>query len=85
MREENHNFRLVILDPIYPPSKEGRENENEVILDLMKRYAGILENIIRQFPTQWLMFREFWVDKPPRSFRNIPLHPANEPSLWEHP
>jgi KDO2-lipid IV(A) lauroyltransferase len=27
---------------------------------IMKEYAGIIESIIRQYPAQWLMFREFW-------------------------
>jgi KDO2-lipid IV(A) lauroyltransferase len=61
IRERDDTFTLMIHPPLYPPKlvREG-EVERQVILSIMKEYTAILEEEIRQYPTQWLMFREFW-------------------------
>lgn len=39
----------------FPPLKStGTEEET------MREYASVIEGVIRSFPDQWLMFREFW-------------------------
>ncbi len=58
IREEDDIFTLFIEEPIFPP--RGGE-ENEMLLSLMRQYTAIIDKKIREYPTQWLMFREFWV------------------------
>jgi len=41
-----------------PPALEVRQDESE--LEIVKRYARVIEDRIRKDPSQWLMFREFW-------------------------
>lgn len=53
-------FTFLICDPIYPPQGVPMSRK-EVILDIMKRYIAVIEEKIRQYPTQWLVFREFCV------------------------
>jgi len=57
-RTEDFTFRMVFEKPIYPPQSG---DEHEVLLQLMKQYTTVIERKIREYPTQWLMFREFWV------------------------
>lgn len=57
-REEDDKFNLIFEEPIFPP-QEGKEEE--VIASLMKQYAAIIEKKILEYPTQWLMFRTFWI------------------------
>lgn len=57
-RLEDDQFELVFEEPVFPPS-EGSETEK--IRALMTQYTSIIERQIRQHPTQWLMFREFWI------------------------
>lgn len=60
-RQPDHTFVLSIEEPIYPPENISNGTiETEVIVDMINRYKTILEDKIRQHPTQWLMFREFW-------------------------
>ena len=40
------------------PELEIKQGESE--LEIIKKYAGIIEGQIRKNPSQWLMFREFW-------------------------
>ena len=61
IREAEDSFTLEICEPIYPSRiVEGIVDEDSLVA-LMKQYAKIMEDKIRQYPTQWLMFREFWV------------------------
>ena len=59
IREKEDLFTLTIEEPIYPP-KEG--TEREILLAIMKKYTSIIESKIREYPTQWLMFRKFWIE-----------------------
>ena len=57
IRKVNDKFTLTFEEPIYPfPDGEDQEK----IRKIMKRYTAIMEERIRENPTQWLMFREFW-------------------------
>ena len=59
VRKEDNSFEFKIHEPLFPPSKlEGSEHES--IVQIVKKYSSIIEQTIRQYPTQWLMFREFW-------------------------
>ena len=56
--------RLVMSasDPIYPEKMVKGEVDQRLLVHLMKKYITVLEEKIRQHPSQWLMFRKFWVD-----------------------
>ena len=58
-RKNDNTFELMCEDPIYPDQSKLQEEEE---LNLMKKYAKIIEDRIKKDPTQWLMFREFWVE-----------------------
>ena len=60
VRDEG-GFTFMICDPILPP--EGvRMSRKKMILNIMKRYIAVIEEKIRQYPTQWLLFREFCLE-----------------------
>ena len=58
---DDDGFTLIMEEPIEPPhfAKDGK-NEETCMLHLMKQYTALIERKIREYPTQWLMFREFW-------------------------
>jgi len=59
-RDANDKFTLTIEEPIYIDSIADEDNE-EAILKIMKQYAAVIERKVRENPTQWMMFREFWL------------------------
>lgn len=59
IRNDNRTFDMLCYDPIYPPQNIDGKTENDVVLGLMKRYLSVMEEVIRQYPSQWLLFREF--------------------------
>ncbi|MFA5060438.1 MAG: lysophospholipid acyltransferase family protein [Candidatus Omnitrophota bacterium] len=60
IRNPDETFTLTCEEPIFPPPVEHLD-EDAALLDIMKKYTLIIENVVRKFPTQWLMFREFWI------------------------
>ena len=60
-RNEDNTFTLVIEEPIAPGVMQHGDIDHQVLMPTMKKYTAIIEDKIRQFPTQWLMFRPFWV------------------------
>jgi len=64
MREENNEFSLHISDPIYPSSiVSNGQVDDEILLEMMEKYKSVIEQKVKEYPTQWLMFRQFWVDE----------------------
>ncbi len=61
IRNRDNTFKLVIKEPIYPSAIYEDNIPSEVIMDIMKKYTAVIEEAIRQYPSQWLMFREFWI------------------------
>ena len=61
IRNAKDNFTFTFEEPLIPPSDVPDDKEAATILALMKTYTTIIEKKIKQFPVQWLMFREFWV------------------------
>ena len=59
VRGEDDTFTLSFHEPFYPP-RSG--DKYEMLLDVMKKYISITEDMIKKYPDQWLMFREFWVE-----------------------
>jgi len=62
VREKDGNYRFVLEPPIPIPHGVSRDEAarrmTQACLDVMAKY-------IRQYPTQWYMFREFWKQVPP--------------------
>ena len=62
-RNDDDTFNLQFEEPIYPPFIPGAQIEQKDMVVLVQQYAGVIEKKIRQYPSQWLMFREFWDSK----------------------
>jgi len=60
IREPDDSFLLTFEQPIYP-AKDKDEAERLNLSSTMREYAAVIEKKIKEYPTQWLMFREFWV------------------------
>lgn len=58
IREENDRFVLTLEKPIFPPEKATEESEKEILAQCV----AVIENAVRQHPTQWYMFQKFWID-----------------------
>ena len=62
IRNEDNTFTMMCEEPIYPPNREVREDEEEeIVIGIMRQYLTVIEQKIRDHPSQWLMFREFSV------------------------
>ena len=53
-------FKTCFGEPIFPP--EGKTDEKAAVRDLMQKGTAAIEQIIRKYPTHWLMFRKFGVE-----------------------
>ncbi len=51
-------FTLFICNPIFP-DKDFRGNDE--VKPLIRKYLSVIEDMIRRYPSQWLMFRRFWI------------------------
>lgn len=67
LRTENGQFKFIVSKPIYPELDHKQEKSVESsfrkdqILSIMKRYISEFEAIIRKHPSQWVLFRRFWL------------------------
>ena len=61
IRNEDDSFTLEFEEWIDPPQIQEDVVPEEVCLDIMKKYTAVIEKKILQYPTQWLMFRKFWI------------------------
>ncbi len=56
----HHNqFYARAFPPIFPQQSKGEERAKE-IARLTQRMYDALEEMVREWPTQWYMFRQFW-------------------------
>jgi lauroyl/myristoyl acyltransferase len=55
----NNEFNVRVFPPIFPQESKGEQKTNEVAR-LTQSIYDALEIIIRECPTQWYMFRQFW-------------------------
>ncbi len=60
IRKDNAKFQLIIEKPIFP-EKKPQNQESTYMIEIMEKYITIMEDKIRQYPGQWIMFRRFWV------------------------
>ena len=54
-------YTMQFYPPIYPP-EGGAAVADEDVIGLMKRCVTLIEDKIKEDPTQWLMFREFGIE-----------------------
>ncbi|MBI3601645.1 MAG: lysophospholipid acyltransferase family protein [Candidatus Omnitrophica bacterium] len=59
LRGHQNNFRITLGEPIDPPPMKAGHISDEDIEQLTKQYLPLIEEQIRQNPSQWLMFRRF--------------------------
>jgi KDO2-lipid IV(A) lauroyltransferase len=61
VRQPDQSYRFILEAPLPSPSgvsrKEAERSVTQAYVDLLARY-------IRQYPTQWYMFQEFWRPAP---------------------
>lgn len=62
IREQGDHFTLILEDPVFPSQQYHGQIDDEILKEMIFKYLGKIEEKIRQFPSQWLMFRKFWVD-----------------------
>lgn len=60
LRKDNNDFEVRFGAPLYPPSVVGGKISDGELKIGIERYLRVIEEEIRQNPTQWLMFRKFW-------------------------
>jgi Kdo2-lipid IVA lauroyltransferase/acyltransferase len=63
IRTTQDSYLLHIEEPIYVPRASNGQVSDETLLPIMRKYTAIIEEKIRQYPSQWLMFRKFWVEE----------------------
>jgi KDO2-lipid IV(A) lauroyltransferase len=59
IREGYKKFRLVIGKPLYPDELHLKEAKESDWQNIIQGYARGIEAMVKAYPTQWLMFREF--------------------------
>lgn len=56
----NNTFSVRAFDPIFPQPCKTQEERAREVARLTQCIYNCLEEIIREWPTQWFMFRPFW-------------------------
>ena len=55
-------YSLTFNKPVYPSYVDDQTLSEDVLKEMINKYITVIEEKIRQFPGQWLMFRKFWVN-----------------------
>ena len=61
IRNADDSFTLEFGELIYSPAIQEEVVSEEILRAIMRKYTTLIEEKIRQYPAQWLMFREFWI------------------------
>ena len=56
---QRNELNIRAFPPIFPQERKGEERTSE-ISRLTQLIYDTLEEMIREWPTQWYMFRQFW-------------------------
>jgi phosphatidylinositol dimannoside acyltransferase len=56
----DHRFFVKAFPPLFPQECHSPQERTREIARLTQGIYGALEEIIREWPTQWFMFRPFW-------------------------
>jgi len=57
IRKHDDMFRLVFEDPIPRPESGDEARDTE---ELLKRCVSVIERYVKEYPTQWYMFKKMW-------------------------
>jgi len=68
LRERNERYRILVKPPL---KFESRGDKNQDVRELTERYTEILEQIIREHPSQWLWMHARWKSRPASSGQKI--------------
>lgn len=60
---DDTNFTLSIEPPLEISESLYGESEEIFMRELMKQQVQVIENRIKKDPSEWLLFRRFWIDK----------------------
>lgn len=63
IRNPDDSFTLSFGEAMFPPYESGETIAPKILMEMMRKYVTVIEAKIRQYPNQWLMFRQFWVDE----------------------
>jgi lauroyl/myristoyl acyltransferase len=61
IRSGKGKFSFSCSEPIYPPDRSLSVNDEESMKKIMDCYMSVIEEKVRAYPSQWLLFREFSV------------------------
>jgi len=64
LRNENEKYKIMVKPEL---KFQPRGDKNKDIADLAQKYTEVLEEIIRQYPSQWLWMHERWKSRPASS------------------
>jgi lauroyl/myristoyl acyltransferase len=56
---DHNQFYTRVFPPIFPQESRGEQRANEMVR-LTQCIYDALEEMVREWPTQWYMFRQFW-------------------------
>ena len=59
LRDGHDAFKVVFGETIFPPALKDEKISDDDLKAFINTYLGTIERFIRQYPTQWLMFRDF--------------------------
>ncbi len=59
LRDQDDHFTLIFDDAIFP---EQSASSKHPIFSLTRKYISFIENKIKEHPTQWFMFKRFWIE-----------------------
>lgn len=61
IRNPDGSFTFSCEEPIYPSYVDQQVVDDSVLAAIISRYIRVIEKKIYKYPSQWLMFREYWV------------------------
>ena len=61
IRNPDGKFTMTFNKPVYAAYRDDQTISDKVLMGVINQYIKVVEAKIRQFPGQWLMFREFWI------------------------
>jgi len=60
LRRDKDRFEIKIYPPIEPPFLADGKITQQIAKDYIQKYLTAIETEVRENPSQWLLFREFW-------------------------
>jgi KDO2-lipid IV(A) lauroyltransferase len=63
IRNGDGTFTFKIYKIIYPSAESSETVDRNQLISLMKKSTKVIEDIVSRYPTQWLVFRQFWIEE----------------------